>query len=129
MRINITSIYVDDQSAALAFYRDVLGFQVRHDVPVDGDARWLTLVSPDQPDGPELLLEPMGHPAAAVFCEALYADGMPFTQFAVDDIQAEYERLRDLGVEFSMEPTETGPVTVAVFDDTCGHWIQLIEGE
>lgn len=127
MRINITSIYVDDQSAALAFYRDVLGFQVRHDVPVDGDARWLTLVSPDQPDGPELILEPMGHPAARAFCEALYADGMPFTQFAVSDLAAEYRRLSEAGVRFTMEPTAAGPATVAVFDDTCGHYIQLIE--
>mgnify|MGYP002738913830 FL=1 len=127
MRINITSIYVEDQQKARDFYVDTLGFRVRHDIPVGDGARWLTLVSPEEPAGTELLLEPMGHPAAAVFCEALYADGMPFTQFAVDDIHAEYERLRARGVEFSMAPTEAGPATVAVFDDTCGHWIQLIE--
>lgn len=129
MRINITSIYVADQQKAQNFYVNTLGFRIKHDIPVGDGARWITLVSPADPEGTELLLEPMGHPAAAVFCEALYADGMPFTQFAVDDIHAEYGRLRDLGVEFSMEPTEAGPVTVAVFDDTCGHWIQLIEGE
>ncbi len=127
MRINITSIYVEDQQKARDFYVDTLGFRVRHDIPVGDGARWLTLVSPEDPAGTELLLEPMGHPAAAVFCEALYADGLPFTQFAVDDIHAEYERLRARGVEFSMIPTEAGPATVAVFDDTCGHWIQLIE--
>lgn len=127
MRINITSIYVADQQQAHDFYTRVLGFEVKHDVPVGDDARWLTLVSPEDPDGTELLLEPMGHPAARVFCEALYADGLPFTQFEVADIHAEYARLRDLGVEFSMEPTEAGPVTVAVLDDTCGHWIQLIQ--
>ncbi|NLP39578.1 Catechol 2,3-dioxygenase [Corynebacterium pollutisoli] len=127
MRINITSLYVADQQQALDFYTRVLGFEVKHDVPVGDGARWLTLVSPEDPDGTELLLEPMGHPAAAVFCEALYADGLPFTQFEVSDIEAEYRRLLDLGVVFSMEPTEAGPVTVAVLDDTCGHWIQLIQ--
>ena len=127
MRINITSLYVADQQQALDFYTRVLGFEVKHDVPVGDGARWLTLVSPEDPDGTELLLEPMGHPAAAVFCEALYADGLPFTQFEVNDIEAEYQRLLDLGVVFSMEPTEAGPVTVAVLDDTCGHWIQLIQ--
>lgn len=128
MRINITSIYVDDQSAALSFYRDVLGFHVLHDVPVgESSARWLTLVSPTQPDGPELLLEPMGHPAAKTFTEAIYADGIPFTQFAVEDVRAEYQRLTPLGVEFTMEPTEVGAETIAVFDDTCGHYIQLIQ--
>ncbi|HJD78594.1 MAG TPA: VOC family protein [Corynebacterium pollutisoli] len=127
MRINITSLYVADQQQALDFYTRVLGFEVKHDVPVGDGARWLTLVSPEDPDGTELLLEPMGHPAAAVFCEALYADGLPFTQFEVSDIEAEYRRLLDLGVVFSMEPTEAGPVNVAVLDDTCGHWIQLIQ--
>ncbi|MDO5669541.1 MAG: VOC family protein [Corynebacterium sp.] len=127
MRINITSIYVADQQQALEFYTDKLGFEVKHDVPVGEGARWLTLVSPDDPSGTELLLEPMGHPAAAVFCEALYADGLPFTQFEVADIEAEYARLLELGVTFSMEPTDAGPVKVAVLDDTCGHWIQLIQ--
>lgn len=127
MRINITSIYVEDQDQARAFYVDILGFQVRHDVPVDGSARWLTLVSPDQPEGPELLLEPMGHPAARAFTEALYTDRIPFTQFEVADVHAEYARLHELGVRFLIEPTEAGPVTVAVLDDTCGHYIQLIQ--
>lgn len=127
MRINITSIYVEDQDKARDFYVNILGFRVRHDVPVDGTARWLTLVSPEQPEGPELLLEPMGHPAARAFTEAIYADRMPFTQFEVSDIHAEYARLQDLGVNFIMEPTEAGPVTVAVLDDTCGHYIQLIQ--
>lgn len=127
MRINIVSVYVEDQDKARDFYVDVLGFQVRHDVPVDGSARWLTLVSPAQPEGAELLLEPMGHPAARTFTEALYTDRIPFTQFEVTDIHAEYARLRELGVSFLMEPTETGPVTVAVLDDTCGHYIQLIQ--
>ncbi|GAB3704893.1 VOC family protein [Corynebacterium nasicanis] len=127
MRINITSIYVADQQKALDFYTRVLGFEVKHDIPVGEGARWLTLVSPSDPEGTELLLEPMGHPAAAVFCEALYADGLPFTQFEVADIAAEYQRLLDLGVRFTMEPTAAGPVTVAVLDDTCGHYIQLIQ--
>ncbi|QGU04855.1 VOC family protein [Corynebacterium comes] len=127
MRINITSIYVEDQDKARDFYVDRLGFEVRHDIPVEGSARWLTLVSPEHPEGPELLLEPMGHPAAQVFCRALYADAVPFTQFEVTDIHAEHARLRDLGVHFVMEPTEAGSVTVAVLDDTCGHYIQLMQ--
>ncbi|WIM66820.1 VOC family protein [Corynebacterium breve] len=126
MRINITSIYFDDQLKALDFYTDTLGFQVKHNVPV-GDAHWITLVSPEDPEGTELLLEPTGHPASKTFNEALYADGIPFTQFAVDDIQSEFHRLQSLGVQFSMEPTSMENVTFAVFDDTCGHYIQLIQ--
>lgn len=124
LRITITSVLVDDQARALAFYVDVLGFVLKHDIPM-GDARWLTVVSPKEPDGVELLLEPSGHPAAGPFKAALVADGIPFTSFAVDDAQAEFERLRDAGVHFVQEPTPMGPVTTAVFDDTCGNLIQI----
>ena len=125
MRINLTSVLVDDQAKALAFYTDVLGFTVKHDTPV-GEHRWLTLVSPESPDGPELLLEPDEHPAARPFKEALVADGIPFTSFAVDDVRAEHERLARAGVRFTQEPAEMGPgVTTAVLDDTCGNLIQI----
>jgi catechol 2,3-dioxygenase-like lactoylglutathione lyase family enzyme len=124
MRINLTSVLVDDQARALAFYTDVLGFVKKQDVPV-GEARWLTVVSPEQPDGPELLLEPDGHPAAGPFKRALVADGIPFTSFAVDDVGREFERLSGAGVRFTLEPTDAGSVTIAVFDDTCGNLIQI----
>jgi catechol 2,3-dioxygenase-like lactoylglutathione lyase family enzyme len=124
MRINVTSVLVDDQEKALRFYTDVLGFVKKTDVPV-GDAKWLTVVSPEAPNGVELLLEPDSHPAARPFKDALVADGIPFTSFAVDDVQAEYERLKGLGVNFVQEPSEMGPVTTAVFDDTCGNLIQI----
>ena len=124
MRINVTSVLVDDQAKALAFYTDILGFVKKTDIPA-GDARWLTVVSPQAPDGVELLLEPDAHPAAKTFKEALVADGMPFTSFAVDDVQAEFDRLTGLGVRFTQPPTEMGPVTTAVFDDTCGNLIQI----
>ena len=126
MRIYVTSVLVDDQEKALRFYTDVLGFVKKTDIPT-GRARWLTVVSPEDPDGTELLLEPDGHPAARPFKEALVADGIPFTSFGVDDVQAEYERLRGLGVRFTQEPTEMGPVTTAVFDDTCGNLIQIAQ--
>jgi catechol 2,3-dioxygenase-like lactoylglutathione lyase family enzyme len=125
MRIHITSVYVDDQDKALAFYTDMLGFVKKTEVPV-GEHRWLTVVSPDAPDGVELLLEPEGHPAAKVYKAALVDDGIPFTQFAVDDVPAEYERLAKLGVVFTQPPLEMGPVTTAVFDDTCGNLIQIV---
>jgi catechol 2,3-dioxygenase-like lactoylglutathione lyase family enzyme len=125
MRINITSVLVDDQDKALAFYTDVLGFVKKEDVPL-GDAKWLTVVSPEEPDGPELLLEPDTHPAVKPFKQALVEDGIPFTQFAVDDVHAEFERLRTLGVRFTQQPAAMGDVTTAVFDDTCGNLIQLI---
>ena len=124
MRINVTSVYVDDQARALAFYTDVLGFVKKNDVPA-GEHRWLTVVSPEAPDGVELLLEPDAHPAARAFKEALVADGMPFTSFAVDDVRAEFERLTSRGVTFVQSPAEMGPVTTAVFDDTCGNLIQI----
>jgi catechol 2,3-dioxygenase-like lactoylglutathione lyase family enzyme len=124
VKITVTSVLVDDQDKALRFYTDVLGFVVKTDIPV-GEDRWLTVVSPEQPDGPELLLEPDNHPAARPFKEALLADGIPFTSFAVDDVRAEVERLRGLGVRFTREPLEAGGVTTAVFDDTCGNLIQI----
>ncbi|HEY2175554.1 MAG TPA: VOC family protein [Mycobacteriales bacterium] len=124
MRITITSVLVDDQDTALAFYTDVLGFVTKNDVPL-GEARWLTVVSPEDPDGVELLLEPSAHPAVGPFKEALVDDGIPFTSFAVKDVQVEYERLRALGVTFTQPPTQMGPVMTAVFDDTCGNLIQI----
>ena len=124
MRIYLTSVLVDDQDKALRFYADVLGFQKKTDVPVGG-ARWLTVVSPQDPQGPELLLEPDAHPAAGPFKAALVADGIPATSFAVEDVQAEFQRLRGLGVRFTQEPLEMGGVTTAVFDDTCGNLIQI----
>ena len=124
MRINLTSVLVDDQDKALRFYTDVLGFVKKTEVPL-GEHRWLTVVSPEQPDGVELVLEPDEHPAVRPFKEALVADGIPFTSFAVDDVQKEYERLTALGVRFTQEPTEMGPVTTAVLDDTCGNLIQI----
>jgi catechol 2,3-dioxygenase-like lactoylglutathione lyase family enzyme len=125
MRIYITSVLVDDQEKALRFYTDVLGFQKKNDIPLGGGARWLTVVSPDDPQGTELLLEPDAHPAAGPFKAALVDDGIPATSFAVDDVQAEFERLSGLGVRFTQEPVEMGPVTTAVFDDTCGNLIQI----
>jgi len=124
MRINLASVWVDDQEKALRFYTDVLGFVKKNDVPT-GEYRWLTVVSPEAPDGVELLLEPDAHPAARPLKQALVADGIPFTSFAVDDVQKEYERLTGLGVRFTQEPTEMGAVTTAVLDDTCGNLIQI----
>jgi catechol 2,3-dioxygenase-like lactoylglutathione lyase family enzyme len=124
MRINLTSVWVDDQDRALRFYTDVLGFVKKADVPV-GEHRWLTVVSPDEPNGVELLLEPDAHPAARPLKEAFVADGMPFTSFAVNDTKAEFKRLQARGVRFTQEPTEMGPVMTAVFDDTCGNLIQI----
>jgi catechol 2,3-dioxygenase-like lactoylglutathione lyase family enzyme len=124
MRINVTSVLVDDQEKALRFYTDVLGFVKKTEVPL-GEARWLTVVSPDEPEGTELVLEPDGHPAAKPFKQALLEDGIPFTSFAVDDARDEFERLRSLGVRFTQEPVEAGPVTTAVFYDTCGNLIQI----
>lgn len=126
MKIHLTSVYVDDQDKALRFYTDVLGFVKKTDVPV-GEYRWLTVVSPDEPNGVELLLEPDAHPAAKAFKEALVSDGIPLTQFAVNDIAAEYNRLRQLGVLFTQEPADMGLVITAVFDDTCGNLIQVAQ--
>ena len=127
MRINLASVLVDDQEKALRFYTDVLGFTEKHNVPLGGEHRWITVVSPADPDGTELLLEPDEHPAAKPFKQALVEDGIPYTSFGVGDCQAEYERLRGLGVEFTQPPTKMGPVTTAVFDDTCGNLIQIAQ--
>lgn len=124
MRITVTSVLVDDQDRALAFYTEKLGFELRQDVDMGGP-RWLTVASPEQPDGPEVVLEPDGHPAAGPFKAALVADGIPWTSFGVDDVHAEHERLEALGVRFTQPPTDHGPVTTAVFDDTCGNLIQI----
>ena len=124
IRITVTSVLVDDQAKALAFYTEKLGFVKKNDVPT-GEHRWLTVVSPADPVGVELLLEPDGHPAAGPFKEALVADGIPFTQFAVDDVYTEVERLKGLGVEFTQDATDLGPVVTAVLDDTCGNLIQI----
>ena len=126
MKIALTSLFVDDQRAALAFYTDVLGFTKRHDIPL-GDDFWLTVVSPESPDGPELLLEPSGHPAVKPYRDALAEDGIPLAQFSVGDIEAEHARLIGRGVVFTQPPTDIGTAIVAVFDDTCGNLIQLIE--
>jgi predicted enzyme related to lactoylglutathione lyase len=125
MRIQLTSVYVDDQRAALAFYTDVLGFIKHHDIPI-GDDFWLTVVAPDSPDGPELLLEPAGHPAVKPYRDALVGDGIPLAQFAVEDVEAEHDRLTRRGVSFTQPPTDIGQAIVAVFDDTCGNLIQLV---
>ncbi|MEU9314767.1 VOC family protein [Streptomyces sp. NPDC048295] len=125
MRIHLSSVFVDDQDKALRFYTEVLGFVKKHDVPL-GEARWLTVVSPEDPDGTELLLEPSGHPAVQPYKTALVEDGIPATSFAVDDVPAEFERLSGLGVRFTQEPLEMGPVTTAVLDDTCGNLIQIV---
>ncbi|MAN77364.1 VOC family protein [Pelagibacterium flavum] len=127
MKIYVTSVYVDDQNKALDFYTAKLGFIKKHDIPVDGENRWLTVVSPDAPDGVELLLEPSAHPATAPFKQALVADGIPLTSFQVDDIDAEYARLSALGVAFTLPPTNAGPVKMAVLDDTCGNLIQIVQ--
>jgi len=127
VRITVTSVMVDDQAKALRFYTEVLGFVKKTDVPM-GEHSWLTVVAPDQPDGTELLLEPDEHPAAKPFKQALVEDGIPFTSFGVDDVHVEYERLRALEVRFTQQPTAMGPVTTAVFDDTCGNLIQIASG-
>jgi catechol 2,3-dioxygenase-like lactoylglutathione lyase family enzyme len=122
MKIHLTSVFVDDQAKALAFYTDVLGFVKKTDWPA-GEHRWLTVVSPEAPDGPELLLEPNDHPAA--YQQAIVADGLPAKSFAVDDVQAEFDRLSAKGVTFTQPPTTMGPVTAAVLDDTVGNLIQI----
>jgi catechol 2,3-dioxygenase-like lactoylglutathione lyase family enzyme len=124
MRITLTSILVDDQAKALAFYTDVLGFQKKDDIPL-GDHRWLTVVSPEAPDGVELVLEPDVHPAAQQFKAALLEDGIPYTSLTVDDVHHEYDRLLARGVRFTQPPTPMGPVVTAVLDDTCGNLIQM----
>jgi catechol 2,3-dioxygenase-like lactoylglutathione lyase family enzyme len=126
MRIYITSVFVDDQAKAFGFYTGKLGFTVKHDIPM-GEHRWLTVVSPEQPGGTELLLEPSAHPAAGPYKTALVADGIPAISFMVDDLEAEHARLAALGVVFTLQPMAAGPVKMAVLDDTCGNLVQLIQ--
>lgn len=126
MRIHVTSVLVENQDEALRFYTEVLGFVKKVEVPL-GDHRWITVVSPDDPDGCELLLEPDSHPAAKPWKAALINDGIPSTSFAVDDVHSECDRLRGLGVRFTQDPLRVGPVTTAVFDDTCGNLIQIVQ--
>jgi catechol 2,3-dioxygenase-like lactoylglutathione lyase family enzyme len=128
MRIHLTSVFVDDQDKALRFYTDVLGFEKKTEVPL-GQDRWLTVVSPEASDGTELLLEPDGHPAVKPYKAALVEDGIPAASFAVDDVHAEFDRLRGRGVRFTQEPLAMGPVTTAVLDDTCGNLIQIMRSE
>ncbi|MER8195297.1 VOC family protein [Streptomyces microflavus] len=127
MKIHLTSVFVDDQEKALRFYTDVLGFVKKYDVPMGGEDRWLTVVSPEDLGGTELLLEPDRHRAVGPYKTALVEDGIPAAAFAVDDVRAEFDRLRGLGVRFTQEPVEMGPVTTAVLDDTCGNLIQIAQ--
>lgn len=126
IRIHLTSVFVDDQRKALRFYTEVLGFEKKTDVPM-GEHAWLTVVSKTAPDGPELLLEPNVHPAVGPYQAALVADGIPAASFAVDDLQAQFERMSGLGVRFTQEPMDAGPVIIATLDDTCGNLIQLMQ--
>ena len=127
MQIKLNSVFVDDQEKALQFYTGVLGFVKRHDVPL-GEFRWLTVVSPEAPDGAELLLEPNQLPAAQVYQKALFEQVIPLTAFASADVRAEYERLKALGVVFRGEPTQMGTTVAVAFEDSCGNLIQLYEG-
>ncbi len=128
MKIIVTSVSIKDQDKALKFYTEILGFVKKEDQPLGGGSRWVTVVSSDAKNGTELLLEPnANYPAMKSLKESLVKDGIPFTMFGVDNVQKEYERLRALGVKFTMEPTEMGPVTIAIFDDTCGNLIQIIQ--
>lgn len=128
LKIKLTSVSIDDYDKALHFYTEIAGFEKKHDIPLGNDARWITVVSPGDQDGTELLLEPnANYPAMKALKQALVNDGIPFTAFEVDDCQAEYERMKALGATFTMEPTNVGPSTIAVFDDTCGNLIQIYE--
>jgi Lactoylglutathione lyase and related lyases len=126
MKIIVTSLFVQDQDKALEFYTETLGFVKKHDVP-SGKFRWITVVSPEEQDGTELVLEPNDHPAAKEYQKKLFADGVPATMFGVPDIDTEYKRLSENGVKFTMQPTNLGDFTIAVFDDTCGNLIQIIQ--
>lgn len=126
MRLRILSVFVDDQAKAEHFYTNVLGFQKKHDIPL-GEDRWLTVVTSDEPDGPELLLEPSSHPAVKPYRDAIMADGIPLLQIAVENCQSEYARLQEAGVHFTQIPTDMGTVITAVFDDTCGNLVQLAQ--
>ena len=126
MRITLAGVFVDDQEKALRFYTETLGFQLKYNIPL-GQHAWITVVSKEAPEGTELVLEPAGHPAVGPFRKALVEDGIPYTSFAVDDIGAEHQRLVARGVRFVQPPTEVGTVITAVFDDTCGNLIQIME--
>jgi predicted enzyme related to lactoylglutathione lyase len=126
MKIKLTSVTVQNQDKALKFYTEVLGFVKKTEIPM-GEHKWLTVVSKEEPDGVQLVLEPLGFPPAAVYQKALFEAGIPCTAFNVDNIEAEYQRLQNKGVVFSMKPTPMGPATLAVFDDTCGNNIQLVQ--
>ena len=126
MKIYVTSVFVDDQDKAEKFYTEKLGFVVKHSISL-GEHRWLTAVSPEDPEGTELLLEPSAHPAVGPYKSAIVKDGIPAHSFQVQDLDAEWKRLSDKGVEFKLEPMDAGPVHMAVFDDTCGNLIQLIQ--
>jgi catechol 2,3-dioxygenase-like lactoylglutathione lyase family enzyme len=128
MKIKLASVSIDDYDKALKFYTEMMGFQLKRDMPLGDGARWITVVSPEEPDGVELLLEPnSGYPAMKALKESLVRDGIPYTAFQVNDIQAEYERMKDLGVQFTMEPTNMGMTTAAILDDTCGNLIQIYQ--
>ncbi len=128
MKIKLTSVSIDDYDKALNFYTEVLRFVKKTDIPLGDGARWITVVSPEEPEGTELLLEPNAeYPAMKALKESLVKDGIPYTAFQVGDVQAEYERMKSLGVEFTMEPTNMGMTTAAVFDDTCGNLIQIYQ--
>ena len=126
MKIKLSSVFVEDQNKALQFYTEILGFVKKEEIPL-GSAKWLTVVSPDEPDGTELVLEPNGNPAAKTYQKAIFEQGIPTTAFAVEDIQSEYERLKNLGVVFHTKPAIVGEATIAVFDDTCGNLIQIYQ--
>ena len=128
MKIKLSSVSIDNYDKALKFYTEILGFVTKRDIPLGDGARWITVVSPDEPNGTELLLEPNAeYPAMKALKESLFRDGIPFTAFEVNDIQKEYERMKKLGVEFTMEPTNMGMTTVAIFNDTCGNLIQIYQ--
>lgn len=130
IKIKLTSVSIEDYDKALKFYTEVLGFIKKNDIPLGNGARWLTVVSPAEPTGTELLLEPNAHyPAMKALKQALVEDGIPFTAFEVDDIHVEYERMKKLGVVFTMEPTNMGSTTVAIFEDTCDNLIQIFQME
>ena len=126
MRITHTGVFVSDQDKALRFYTETLGFVKKHDIPI-GEFKWLTVVSPDDPDGTELLLEPNDNPVSKTYQKGIFDQGIPAALFSVTDIRAEYEKLKSLGVTFTMEPTEVGGVTIAILDDTCGNLIQMLQ--
>lgn len=128
MKIKLSSVSIDDCDKALKFYTEMMGFVLKRDIPLGNDARWITVVSPEEPNGTELLLEPnASYPAMKALKESLVKDGVPFTAFEVNDVQKEYERMRSLGVEFTMEPTNMGTTTVAILNDTCGNLIQIYQ--